>query len=112
MKTIISIDDTDNEHSPGSGQLADDLAQELILYRLVTEASDISRHQLFVHDLVPYTSHNSAMCFTVCTDRKIIFRPNLIALCSKFSQSRISPRILSGVMCDRRAQCSWLTTSD
>ena len=31
MKTIISIDDTDNEHSPGSGQLADDLAQELIL---------------------------------------------------------------------------------
>ena len=82
MKTIISIDDTDNEHSPGSGQLADDLAQELILQRLVTEASDISRHQLFVHDLVPYTSHNSAMCFTVCHDPRNYL--DLIVFCQDF----------------------------
>lgn len=86
MKTIISIDDTDNEHSPGSGQLADDLAQELILHRLVTEASDISRHQLFVHDLVPYTSHNSAMCFTVCNDPRNY--SDLIVFCQDFLSLR------------------------
>ncbi len=86
MKTIISIDDTDNEHSPGSGQLADDLAQELIQRRLVTEASDISRHQLFIHDLVPYTSHNSAMCFTVSTEQNKY--SDLIAFCRDFLSLR------------------------
>ena len=82
MKTIISIDDTDNQHSPGSGQLAEDLAQELIQHSLVAEVSGISRHQLFIHDLVPYTSHNSAMCFTVITDRYKY--SDLISFCQDF----------------------------
>ncbi len=70
MKTIISIDDTDNQHSPGSGQLAEDLARELIQRRLATDASNISRHQLFIHDAVPYTSHNSAMCFMISVEQE------------------------------------------
>ena len=74
MKTIISIDDTDNEHSPGSGQLAELFGPKLMLHPLVNEATDNSRIQLFMHDLVPETSHNSAMCFTVCNDRKTIIR--------------------------------------
>ena len=86
MKKIISIDDTDNQHSPGSGQLAEDLAQELIQRRIITEASDISRHQLFIHDLVPYTSHNSAMCFTVSTDQGSY--PELITFCQDFLSLR------------------------
>ncbi len=65
MKTIyLSIDDTDNQDSPGSGQLADDLVQELKQSRLIVHAAPVSRHQLHVHDAIPYTSHNSSMCFT------------------------------------------------
>lgn len=86
MKTLISIDDTDNHHSPGSGQLADELAQELIFCRLATNASTISRHQLFVHDLVPYTSHNSAMCFSVSIDQNDY--SDLVAFCQDFLRLR------------------------
>lgn len=68
MKTIyVSIDDTDNQESPGSGQLADDLACELKRARLIVHATSVSRHQLHVDDAIPYTSHNSSMCFTAIT---------------------------------------------
>lgn len=63
MNLLISIDDTDNQESPGSGQLAENLANELQKHGLA-ECSGISRHQLFVHEKIPYTAHNSAMCFT------------------------------------------------
>ncbi|MGI9536528.1 MAG: hypothetical protein ACR2PB_05620 [Desulfocapsaceae bacterium] len=86
MNTIISIDDTDNPDSPGSGQLAEDLVQELIQCRLITEASGISRHQLLIHDLVPYTSHNSAMCFIVGTDQNK--NSDLIPFCQEFLRLR------------------------
>jgi hypothetical protein len=69
MKLFISIDDTDNKQSPGSGQLAELLVQELNECRLAADPTPVSRHQLFVHDLVPYTSHNSAMCFTVSVEQ-------------------------------------------
>ena len=82
MKAIISIDDTDNHHSPGSGQLAEELARELIQCDLAAEVSTISRHQLFVHELVPYTSHNSAMCFTARTD--LHNYADLITYCQNF----------------------------
>ena len=68
MKTIyVSIDDTDNHESPGSGQLADNLVQELKRGRLIVHATSVSRHQLYVDDAIPYTSHNSSMCFTAIT---------------------------------------------
>lgn len=86
MKPIISIDDTDNHHSPGSGQLADELARELILCRLAADASAVSRHQLFVHDLVPYTSHNSSMCFSVSIEPQNY--SDLIAFCQSFISLR------------------------
>ncbi len=69
MNIFISIDDTDNEQSPGSGQLAEQLVGELTGRRLAADPAPVSRHQLFVHHLVPYTSHNSAMCFTVSIER-------------------------------------------
>jgi len=64
MKLLISIDDTDNLHTPGSGQLAARLADSLVENNLATACASISRHQLYVHDDIRYTSHNSAMCFT------------------------------------------------
>jgi hypothetical protein len=63
MLVYLCIDDTDNLDSPGTGHLAERLAGHLEASGWGL-ASAISRHQLFVHPAVPYTSHNSAMCFT------------------------------------------------
>lgn len=68
MQIFLSIDDTDNLDSPGSGQLAEVLAGELQELGLASKCSNITRHQLFVDDLIPYTSHNSSMCFSAIID--------------------------------------------
>lgn len=56
----ISFDDTDNLETLGTGHLLQDF-----LDNLPYDCAFISRHQLFVHHDVPYTSHNSAMCALV-----------------------------------------------
>jgi hypothetical protein len=60
---LISIDDTDNLDSPGSGTAAENMARAMQKKGLA-QCSDITRHQLFVHEAIPYTSGNSAMCFS------------------------------------------------
>ena len=63
MRALICIDDTDNiDIKRGTGQLASLLAQE-IEEKGWAKCEAVTRHQLFVHPDVPYTSHNSAMCF-------------------------------------------------
>jgi hypothetical protein len=62
LKILISIDDTDNLESPGTGHLAANLI-ELLDKEGLGKGSFITRHQLYVHSDIPYTSHNSAMCF-------------------------------------------------
>ncbi|MDA8428540.1 MAG: hypothetical protein M0T70_04730 [Geobacteraceae bacterium] len=62
MQILISIDDTDNLESPGTGALASRIAVDLEDNGWGT-SSFITRHQLLVHPDIPYTSHNSAMCF-------------------------------------------------
>lgn len=64
MQIYLSIDDTDNLESPGTGQLAEILSKELEQSGLASNCSNISRHQLFVNSSIAYTSHNSAMCFS------------------------------------------------
>ncbi len=64
MQIYISIDDTDTIDTPGSGHLAEHIARELQQESLTSGCSPITRHQLFVHEAVPFTSHNSSMCFT------------------------------------------------
>ncbi len=61
QRVLAGIDDTDNLDSRGTGFRARELGREL------SEAGfarirGISRHQLFVHPDIPYTSHNSALC--------------------------------------------------
>jgi hypothetical protein len=62
MKILISIDDTDNIESRGTGELA-----ELLGAGITTKGwgkcGPVTRHQLLVHPDIPYTSHNSSMCF-------------------------------------------------
>lgn len=65
QRLLVGIDDTDNLDSPGSGTLAAQLAKALESAGL-GQCDDISRHQLFVDRRIPYTSHNSAMCFGLC----------------------------------------------
>jgi hypothetical protein len=56
MTILVSIDDTDSLNSRGTGRLAraiaDTLAADYPIY-------GVTRHQLFVHPDIPYTSHNS-----------------------------------------------------
>ena len=67
MNYIISIDDTDMPGTKGTGWLVQVLCERLSAdYH--AECSSISRHQLFVHDDVPYTSHNSSMCFEISVE--------------------------------------------
>ena len=64
MILYLCIDDTDQIGTKGTGELAEELAariQQLGLGR----CSAVTRHQLYVHESIPYTSHNSAMCFAI-----------------------------------------------
>ena len=63
MKIFVCIDDTDNLESRGTGELASLLAHE-VNKNGWGKSSYITRHQLLIHPDVPYTSHNSSMCFS------------------------------------------------
>jgi hypothetical protein len=63
MKLYVCIDDTDNIDSRGTGELASMLVDDVEKKRWGI-CSYITRHQLLVHPDVPYTSHNSSMCFS------------------------------------------------
>jgi len=63
MKIFLCIDDTDNIESKGTGSIASEIAG-VIETSGWGNCQSITRHQLLVHPDVPYTSHNSSMCFT------------------------------------------------
>lgn len=62
MNYMVCIDDTDMPGTRGTGWLVEDLCRILAAERLAATTA-ISRHQLYVHRDIPYTSHNSAMGF-------------------------------------------------
>lgn len=57
MRIYVGVDDTDNLESRGTGRLARGIAQDLSQKYGIY---GVTRHQLFVHPDIPYTSHNSA----------------------------------------------------
>lgn len=70
MKTwLICIDDTDDICTKGTGEIAEEIATKLAAASAKNMNSSIARlvtrHQLLVHPDIPYTSHNSAMCFQI-----------------------------------------------
>jgi hypothetical protein len=71
MRVLISIDDTDNLESRGTGALASQMARELE-EKGWGKSSFVTRHQLLVHPDIPYTSHNSAMCFAAEIDETFL----------------------------------------
>jgi len=66
MTILVSIDDTDTPTSRGTGRLArsiaDTLAADYPIY-------GVTRHQLYVHPEIPYTSHNSCAVIHVETNK-------------------------------------------
>jgi hypothetical protein len=66
MKLLISVDDTDNLESRGTGYCVRQLANWLTELNLV-HPGGITRHQLLVDPRIPYTSHNSSACLSAET---------------------------------------------
>jgi len=88
MHYYIGIDDTDNLESRGTGHRARQLGtmlEEAGIARLIC----ITRHQLFVHKDIPYTSHNSSACLLMdCDPAK---KAELIAFCRDFLLRESAP---------------------
>lgn len=79
-RIFIGIDDTDFGDSIGTGGIAREL--QLHLARdLGAEPLGVTRHQLFVHPDIPYTSHNSAACIEIRCDAD---DGAIVALCKAF----------------------------
>lgn len=62
MKFYLCIDDTDTLDSVGTGTLAENI-RRIITDKALAKCGFITRHQLFLHEDIAYTSHNSSMCF-------------------------------------------------
>jgi len=62
VNIFVCIDDTDNIESRGTGELASLLAKALEKNGW-GKCEPVTRHQMLVHPDIPYTSHNSSMCF-------------------------------------------------
>ena len=81
MRYLIGVDDTDNLESRGTGFRARCLGVELASAGLA-RIDGVSRHQLFVHPDIPYTSHNSSLCL----DAEVVSGgyEDVLALCREF----------------------------
>jgi tRNA(Ile2) C34 agmatinyltransferase TiaS len=60
---LIGIDDTDNQTSAGTGQLARRLAQEI--EQRGAKPLGITRHQFLLDKRIAYTTHNSGACIAI-----------------------------------------------
>lgn len=62
IRVYVGIDDTDNIEAGATGQTANQL-RKMIEENGWGTCEAVTRHQLLLHPDIPYTSHNSAMCF-------------------------------------------------
>jgi len=84
--TLIGIDDTDNKESRGTGYNARQLGR-LLENKKLGKVFTISRHQLFVHPDIPFTSQNSSACLLV--ENTSIEK--LVPFCRQFMQTACVP---------------------
>lgn len=67
MDLYIGLDDTDNRDSRGTGYLGRKMAG-IIAGKKLGRVTGITRHQLFIHPSILYTSQNSSACLRIVTD--------------------------------------------
>lgn len=84
MKILLTIDDTDNFESAGTGELCERIAAHIERMNW-GQCSGITRHQLYVHEDIPYTSHNSSMCFSATIGNECL--PNIIEYAAHFLET-------------------------
>lgn len=63
FKTYIAIDDTDEiGYFISTGEICEHIVKHINTN--YSKTTPVTRHQLYLHESIPYTSHNSSMCFT------------------------------------------------
>lgn len=113
MKILVSIDDTDTIKKDdvdviGTGELAGMIA-EAIEKNKWGRCAGITRHQLLIHPDIPYTSHNSSMCFEADLDSA--FLSPLIDFAADFLACESTPDSDPGLcvaVTERISRPNWL----
>ena len=113
MRILVSIDDTDTMKMDGievrgTGELAG-LIKKAIEEQGWGRCAPITRHQLLIHPDIPYTSHNSSMCFEA--DIENSFLKPLIDFASDFLTNESAPDSDPGLcvaVTDRISRPGWL----
>jgi hypothetical protein len=113
MKVLVSIDDTDTIKMDdadviGTGELAEMIA-EAIERNNWGHCEPITRHQLLIHPDIPYTSHNSSMCFEADIDS--VYLNNLIDFAADFLAHKSTPDSDPGLciaVTERISRPAWL----
>lgn len=113
MRILVAIDDTDTikvegVEIRGTGELAS-MIKQAIEEHSWGRCEPITRHQLLIHPDIPYTSHNSSMCFradidAACLDAIISYASNFLA---RESASDADPGLCVAVI-DRLSRPGWL----
>ncbi len=113
MKILVSIDDTDTMKMDGievrgTGELAG-LIKQAIEDQGWGSCEPITRHQLLIHPDIPYTSHNSSMCFEA--DINSSFLESIIDFAADFLAHESTPDSDPGLcvaVTDRISRPGWL----
>lgn len=98
FKTYICIDDTDEiGYEKSTGEISEEIKQ-YIENEFNIACSLVTRHQLFLHEDIPYTSHNSSMCFTcsLTQAQKEQIKEFIISYLNKYSAPSSQPGLCIG----------------
>ncbi|MDD2357834.1 MAG: hypothetical protein PHX13_07975 [Thiovulaceae bacterium] len=69
FKAYIAIDDTDEiGYFTSTGEICEEIREHV--EKSYGQTTSVTRHQLLLHEDIPYTSHNSSMCFTLHASQK------------------------------------------
>lgn len=94
FKTYICIDDTDEiGYIKSTGLLSEEIRDYIVKNH--SPCSLITRHQLFIHEDIPYTSHNSSMCFT--THLSLEEKERVITFVIKYIETFSAPSSQPGI---------------
>lgn len=113
MRILVSIDDTDTMKMDGvevrgTGELAG-LIKKSIEDQGWGRCDPITRHQLLIHPDIPYTSHNSSMCFEANIQEALL--DDVIDYASDFLARESTPDSDPGLcvaVTDRISRPGWL----